>query len=203
MSRQRLCGPVQSGRTLPSFRGRNGQQDSGVCLCLIKHHAKNAYRQLHPFLTWLDRFEWSVSRPGRSTSRARTPNTQWIGSRGWTLWRRDNSLPGIKLQFLSCPDRGVTTTDCPLSAFPATKNWKEVVFIYTATLATSTLVNKITSHQQRHFFRSRVRTLLESSTNKLKEYEYYHIYKETVCVRIECAVLSGYMQHKLIDRTEF
>lgn len=170
---------------------------------LFKHHAKNAYRQLQPFLTWLVRFEWSVSRPGRSTSRARAPDTHWIGARGWTLWRRDNSLPGIKLKFLSCPDRGMDTTDCPLSAFPSTKNLKEFVFIYTSTLATSTLVNKITSHQQRYFVRSRVRTLLESSASKVKECEYNRIYRETVCVGIKCAVLSGYMQHKLIDRTEF
>jgi hypothetical protein len=132
------------------------------------------------------------------------PVTHWIGARGWTLWKRDNSLPGIKLQFLICSDRDLVTTDCHPSAFPSTKNLKKVAFIYTSAVAARTLVNKITSHQPRNFVRQRGRNLLESSESKATECEYSHIYRQTVCVRIKCAILSGYtrMRHWLIDLTE-
>jgi len=45
--------------------------------------------------------------------------------------------------------------------------------------------------------------VVKATASKVKECEYNHIYKETVCIGIKCAVLSGYLQHKLIDRTEF
>jgi hypothetical protein len=76
---RRLGGPL-------SWSGHGESEGGFSCAFLTKHHTVKAYGGgevwFHTFLTSaFDGGEWSVSRPGRFTSRERAPGTHSVG--GW------------------------------------------------------------------------------------------------------------------------